>query len=205
MASTHALFRDVRRKVVWGRHKSSDAELSYPYSFDCLRSAPARIAWSPPSSSALAEEERLRFASPPYGGARSEASSLICCPRIAREGPASSSLFANERRVRSSLLRSSGTRFAASNGSLRSQRFAPSSRLVRSRSRTEERVHSLLLTTAARETRCSRHTAKPCHDSARSGLHRLEGAGSSWRERAKSRPRVIASRSAYASRGSVGL
>jgi len=37
------------------------------------------------------------------------------------------------------------------------------------------------------------------------GLQRPAGAGSSGRERAKRRPRVIASRSAYASRGSVGL
>jgi hypothetical protein len=42
---------------------------------------------------------------------------------------------------------------AESDGSLRSLRFVPGSRLIRRRSRTEERVRSLLLTTAAGETR----------------------------------------------------
>lgn len=36
-------------------------------------------------------------------------------------------------------------------------------------------------------------------------LHRPIAVGSSWRERAKRRPSVTARRSAYASRGSVGL
>ena len=46
-------------------------------------------------------------------------------------------------------------RETVSDCSLRSLRFALGSRLVRRRSWTKERVHSLLLTTAARETRRS--------------------------------------------------
>src|SRR4249920_2720925 len=51
----------------------------------------------------------------------------------------------------------------------------------------------------ARSMQCSLVT------DARPRLHRPVGADSSGRERAKRRPRVIARRSAYASRGSVGL
>jgi hypothetical protein len=52
-------------------------------------------------------------------------------------------------------LDSMAARDSVSDCSLRSLRFAPGSRLVRRRLRTEERVRSLLLTMAARETQRS--------------------------------------------------
>jgi hypothetical protein len=65
--------------------------------------------------------------------------------------PPPSSPLAEGGRLRSLLLRAAAA-IAVSDGSLRSQRFALGSRLIRRRSRTEERVRSFLLTTAARET-----------------------------------------------------
>jgi hypothetical protein len=76
-----------------------------------------------------------------------------CLPHSLADGKHVCSL-ARPGQQRASLL-SSAARDSVFDCSLRSLRFALGSRLVRRRLRTEERVRSLLLTTAARETQRS--------------------------------------------------
>jgi hypothetical protein len=87
-----------------------------------------------------------------------------------------------------------------------SARIALAVRLLGPPSQTEEHVRSLVLSAAERDPVFDASSVLTPRVRARcERSYRGVGAGPSWREREKRRPRVIASRSTYASRGSVGL
>ncbi len=94
-----------------------------------------RALW-PPTSSALADENAGRLASPQHGGARSGVRWLAPLAADRALWPPTSSALADEMRV-GSLLLSTAARNPGFDGSLRSLRIALCGRLLRRRSRTK--------------------------------------------------------------------
>jgi hypothetical protein len=140
---------------------------------------------------------------------------LRCAPaRIALWNPATSSSLADERRVCSLVLSHGGARSEASSPSEARDWPTLAADVRRRHSQGEasvacwEIVCTLVIKDDPPEA-SGKGRIGACDQkrpAMQPALHRPGGIDpSSWRERAKSRPRVTASRNAYASRGSVGL